>query len=462
MMYKNKPKLKIPAKASLWYIGASAVSKGAGIVATPFFTRLQSEGEYGSYTLYITLLGVLSVTASAFTSGSSIYKGLRSAGENTIGYIHSALAASLGFSGVICILLFAFSSFSGLGVTLTVLISLQLLCDSIVAIRLSEARFSYRYNEVFALGIFEAVLAPLIAILIFYRFGGDFRVRVYSMLAVSALVAMYSLIRILGKRQGGKKRKGGYRLRESLSLLPHTVLSALSGQADKLAFTAILGTVALGKYSIAHSLGLGLAFVVSAVGSALNPWIIRRLAEGDFARISEVVDLIFRALAACTVALVALSPEAMRILAPEGYLEALPAVLPIALSVLPGFITSICTVCLVHYDRSLSSAFSSLIGGVSGVIFMFLLIPPLSYLGAGIALLISQLIVATISLHHLSREGCRIFDTRRILIHFMSALAFGALAVLLYDYLALRVLLLTLPAVSLLGSLFSAERLVKE
>lgn len=459
---KSESKIRLPARASVWYVGASVISKGAGIAATPFFTRLQSEEEYGNFTLYISILGALSIVASAFSSGSSIYKGLADSGEKRGEYLRSATAVSLGFSLIICLLLFAFSSFFGLSTVMVTLISLQLLCDSIVAIRLSEGRFLYRYREVAVITVAEAVVAPAIAIIIFTRFGGGYTVRAYSMLAVSLVTAVFALLRIF-KDWGEKSRKRLYSIKSSLSLLPHSISSAVSSQADKLIFTAILGTAALAKYSVAHSLGVGLLFVVSALGSALNPWIMRRLRDGDLVRIREVCEVCFISLSAATVGVVALAPEIMKILAPIEYSEAIGAVLPSALSVPASFMISLCTLVLVHSERAGKTATVSMLTVFSSVASSFVLIPRLEYLGAGLALLISQIIGAACSLIFVNEAGYSgLFSLKKFSIYLTGFGAVALCAALLSDSPALRVLLLTVPAFAMLNSLFSAERLVRE
>ena len=69
--------LRLPARASLFYIGTSILTKGVGFLITPIFTRALTEEEYGIFTLYISVLGVISILISAFTSGSTVYGGLR-------------------------------------------------------------------------------------------------------------------------------------------------------------------------------------------------------------------------------------------------------------------------------------------------------------------------------------------------------------------------------------------------
>ena len=453
---------KKPAKASIWYLGTSLVCKGIGIIATPFFTRLQSAEDYGTFSLYISVLGVMSVIVSALTTGSSVYRGLYVYRDEKYSLIKSILIISLGFSVVICTLLFTFSGLLGLNKHLVVLIFLQLVCDVIIAVRLSTARFFYEYKEVAIISIFESLISPAIAIMILSTKGGGYDVRIYSLLFVSMITAVQALTWILRGVGRVKKEMLKHSFKSSIPLLPHSIGNALSGQADKLIFTTLLGTAALAKYSVVHSIAIGLSFAIGALGSALGPWIIRRLNAGESARIGEVCELIFKALAAATVFLIALAPEAMMILAPPEYSEAITAVLPISLSVLPSLLISITTVILIHADRGRYTSYASIVTVASGIILNFFLIPRFYYFGAGIALLLSQLIGAWISLKFMKKTDVCVLPIRKFISLFALTALLGAIMLLLYDYPAIRVLLLSLPAVWMMNLFFLAERLVKE
>lgn len=454
--------IRLPARASMWYIGANIVSKVIAIAVTPFLTRIQSEEDYGAFALYISVLGIASVAVSAFTSGSSVYKGLGEFSNEKGSYFKSIFLASAAFSIVICTLLFAFSYFLPINRDVIPLILLQMIFDSAVAVYLSGARFSYLYKPVVVISIFESLLSPILAIAWLRVSGGGYKIRIYSMLVASFIAAAYALYRILEERGKVQFSFLKYSIRGSLSLLPHSLAGALSAQSDKLIFTAMLGNAALARYSVAHSVGAGLSFVVGGLGAALSPWIMRRLNAKEDERIYEICELIFKGLAAATITLIALAPEAMLILAPPEYSEALVAILPIALSVLPSYILLITTVILVQFDKSKYTSYSSVITLASGVLLNFLLIPSMQYFGAGLALLISQGFGALISLRFMHKLCGIPLPTKSFLYYFILSIFFGALAVGLYQYLALRVLLLTIPAVMMLGSLFSTERLIRE
>ena len=455
--------LKLPARASIWYLGASAAAKAVGFLITPFFTRMISGQAYGELTLYLTLLGIASVSCSAINSGSGVYKGIKENENERGSFLKSALLLSVACSGTVCILLFAFSPFFELPGHLFIPLTLQIICDGIVAVALSSAKYSYRYKEVALISILSSVLPAIITLALLKAVNGRFHVRVYSLLAISICLSVYSIIKIF--RCGGRanKKMCATLFKSSLPLFPHSISSALSAQADKLMITNFLGGVALAKYSVIHSLGIGLQFAVGAVGSALGPWMIRRLDCGDHKRISVLSGLLLSGFSALSLCLIALAPEAMKILAPSEYLDAFPALLPIALATPLSLLSSVITVCLVHSGKGGKTATLSLVGASVSLILNFTLIPKLGYLGAGLSLFLSQLASVLTGLFLLFRARLNeVLSAPRIFKTVFPTAALGVMLFLLFEIPALRVFLLIFPAITLLRDFTGLKGLIME
>ena len=455
--------LKLPARASLFYIGTSVLTKGLGFLITPLFTRALTEEEYGTFTLYISVLGVMSILASAFTSGSTVYVGLNKNKNAPQDYYRSLICSVLLFWGIICTLLFTFSPVFRLDYVFCLLVSLQVLFDALVGIYLSVLRFSYLYRGIVGISIFEAAVSPALSVLlIFLGVNGAFA-RIIALLAVSFITAVYSLSRLL--RQEGRARwdlvKNAFQT--SIPLLPHSASSAVTSGADKFIITAFLGNVMLARYSVVHSVSGGLSFLVSSLIGALTPWLSRHSGKGDEHRVREVLSLILRILSMLTLFLLAVIPEALRFLAPPEYSDALIAALPIALSTLPAFLIAISTIGLSLAEMSRYSVNIATSSAVLNIILNYMLIPIFGYLGAGLALLVSQASGAALALYYLKKcEKDYLIDTRELTFTFGLTVFFGILISLCKNLPALRPLLLIIPAVIMLNSLFSAKRYVTE
>ena len=454
--------VKLPAKASVFYLGSSIAGKLVSVAVTPFFTRLLSSEEYGEFAEYMSLVGGVTLICSALTSGSAVFKGLRDYKDKKQTYLSGIFQVNLAFSLIICALLFAFSSFLGIKRALMIPLTLQILCDGIVALALSNSKFNYDYKTVTALTVVGATLPSVISVAVIMIFGGGYLVRVYSLLLVSFFTALYSLRKLL-KRGGVNRNDIKYIMKNSLPLLPHGISNALAIQADKLILCAIMGTAALAKYSVVYSLGVAIQFTVTAIGSALSPWIIRRLDLGDRAEIRGLIFPMLIGYCALSLCLIAVGPEVMLILAPSNYSDAFSALTPIALSTPFLFISFVCTVGIVYSARSWYSAIISLISSFVCVALNSILIGSLGYLGAGLATLAYHILSAVMGVVVLIKLGLGdILYTRKMLLPCLCSGGLGVLLFILRDNIFARGAVLIIPGTMLLYCLFKAKELVLE
>ena len=93
-----------PALAGLWYTVSAFLERGSAIIFTPVYTRLLLPSEYGIYSLYVGLMGIVTVFATLEISGGAVYRGLKEFGKES-SFIPSALGL-ISLSSVIFLLLY--------------------------------------------------------------------------------------------------------------------------------------------------------------------------------------------------------------------------------------------------------------------------------------------------------------------------------------------------------------------
>ena len=456
-------RIKLPAKASIYYLMASAVGKIVSFVITPFSTRLLSKEDFGQFSLYMAILGGVSVLCSAITSSSAIYKGLKSYENSREEYLRSVLIVNVVFSAIIFMLLLVFLPYIKLKRFLLIPMMAQVLCDGIIAVLISCNRFDYKYKTVTTVAVISAVMPPTMAIFILKRWGGGFIVRIYALLFISVCLAIYSLSKLFKCGFGINKRQLGYVIKTSSTLLPHSISSAISVQADKLFITWLMGAEALAKYSVVYSLGIALQFTVVAISSAMTPWIIRRLDNGDTRTISNLVLPMIIGYCALSLLLITVSPEAMLILAPKEYSEALPAILPIALSTPFYFISTVTTVGITYSEKGRYMVIISTISTILCVILNYMLIGKYGFIGAGMVTLICQALTALLGVAFLKKARLgKIISLNKILVPCLGATNIGIAIYLMRQSIAARIIMLVLPTIMLLYCLKKASELVLE
>ncbi len=446
--------LKLPAKATIYYSLSSALAKSVGILTTPIFTRLLTGEEYGKYTLYMSLLGLFTLICSSITSPAVIYRGLEKYNDKKDAFVFSSFILGIGFTAAFCTLLFAFSPFLGLSAGVVLLLSLQLFCDESVGLYQTIRRYEYRYKALSLINALSVILTPLLSIALIYGGGLGYTGRIYGLLIISVCIAVPHINSFIKRGKGSfDKAAVKYIVKRTFPLLPHSASSALGAEIDKLMISAVLGAGALAKYSVAHTVGLGLGFAVSALASALYPWVIRKMSAGKLFEIEPTFSGIIMGLGGASIGVAIFVPEVFHFLAPSEYSAAKFATLPLLISTLPTFASSFVTTGIVNAEKSGYTFYSALATVLSGLLFDLILIPRLEYIGAGLALLFSAVIGLSLNYYFLKKCGISdIFSPKA----FATVLLITATGVILsafsYNFPALRILLLIIPVTMLFRS----------
>lgn len=458
-------KIRLPARASMWYAASAVITKGISMLSTPVFTRLLSPEEYAIFPLFLSWLGILGALTSADPSSAALLGGIDKFESDKQGFIKASIGFNVSILLTVCALYFTFSgffgNFTGLPQILMLILFLQLFFDLITHHILALWRFSYRGAPVLILNGATALMTFIIGAAL-VGIGGA--ARVLGLLFASGGAALFFLGKAIGFRGSFfDKRAWKYLAASALPLIPQLLASAAVTVTDKLMIRAYFGNAALGKYSVAHSLGISVSFISAALGYALRPWILRKLGKGERGEIKKSCDSAISLLALASLLLIAVSPELLRLLAPSSYSDALFAVLPTALSVLPAFASGIVTVGFIHAGKSrlgILPSLTALIVNVSANALLFRYFP---YTSAAVSALISSLICFILGyVLYYFKEKKSLFSISRATAYFIASLFFGTLLFISRELLVLRIILFLLICVLALPSLNVALSLIKE
>ena len=465
---KERAILKIPAKASAWYVASSAISRAIGALATPIFTRLLTPEEYGIYPLYNTWLGVISVIVTLELTGAAIYRGLQRHKDESERFISSTLGLLLTlfflFSAVYEIFRRYVNGITGLGTSVTRLMLMQILAGAIVSLYTAKARFEYRYKTVAALNTLTALGTPMLAIFLISArsLGGEARIIASSLVLV--LIAVPISIKILSESRALFSRSiWRYLIKLSLPLLPHYLSTSLILKVGEIGINRIYGKEALGKFSVALSVGMSMTVVTGGVLSALSPWIIRRVKSGSYDEIKRLLLVLTKLIALSSLWMLAFAPEVMAILASASYGTALPAVYPIALSLIPTFLSGALISGSVYFEKSRLTALPSVIAAALSALLTVLVLPIADYRAVSLFLLASYTLLSALNVMLFKRMARKSpIDVKGTVAVFLATCTYASLLFLFRGVLSSRILL-TLPLVlPLLSVSRDALRLIKE
>ena len=465
---KRRLSIRIPAKASLWYITSSAVARLIGALGTPVFTRLLSPEEYGLYPLYNTWLGVFTVIITLEMTGAVLYRGFQRFEydvERFFGGVLGLICTLFIGSAVFYAMLHRFiDRITGLDGGISSLMLMQIFSATVISLYIARARFEYRYKSVVALNLISSVTVPIIAITLIGAFGmrGEARI-VASSLTMTAIALPLFLGLIKRAKDLFPSDVWRYMLKRSLPLLPHYFSMSMILKVGELGISRIYGSAALGKYSVALSLGMALTVVTSGILSALSPWMLRRMKSKETERIRDILLLLTELISLFCLGLCAAAPEGLSLFSSPAYHSVLPAVYPIALSVIPTFLSGALMSGSVYFEKNRLTALPSVLAAVLSILLTVLVLPMTDYRYVGLFLLVSYTALAILNVlifKKMANESP--IHVRGTILVFLAVCAYSTIFFIFKDALLSRFLFalpLVLPLISVCRG---ALRLIKE
>ncbi len=461
-MQENKPELSRPAAASISYILTAGIGKLATLLTLPFFTARLGAAAFGRYALYLTYEGLLFAAAALGLGGAAVYRALqRYRGEE-----NRLLSAAFGLSLAVSLPLFAVAALllkSKLTPLLISLLFLQVTARIAFTLFGAKCRYLYRYRPICVLNLIADIGAPLGGILLLSLFSIRESARIYAGACIAVLLGAISLFSIL--KRGARlfdKEIWRYLLSLQLPLLPHYLSVAFMAEAARLSVERLLGNEALGAYSIAHSVGLGLSILTVSLGGAFQPWILRKTAAGEHGRVSAAAEKL--ALLLCTLSLLVIlfAPELFSLLATEAYSAGLYAVPALCFTVPLSFLATVPICASLSAGRRGAISLCSLVAALLQLLLCPALAMRFGLGGAAFGALFSYLSFFLLHSVFLKKEQKGILNVKNCFLICVSFAFVGALMPFLFPYFLLRIILAFLYLIATAVQAFPLRSLLLE
>ena len=452
---KKRHILNKPARATVWYISAAALARGVGVLGTPVFTRLLSPSEYGIFPLYNTWMALFTVITTLGITGGIALAGLSHFRDRREDYISAStglLAALLLFFTLVYLIASpVINALTGLSTPLTLVMLIQIFALGITNLYYDGEKYLYRYAHASLLTVFSSLLSPILSVYIitYTDLRGEGRI-LGAMLAalISAIPIFAAILRQSSRLLDTEIWK--YIIKRAAPLLPHYLSCAVILRVGEATVGRVFGTVALGKYSVALSLGLSLSVVTGGLISAVGPWVLRKLKQNNVASIKEILLVITRSLALFSLLVLSFAPEAMKILTPPEYHDCLIAVYPLSLSMIPSFLSSVLTQGEMYYSRSVIMNLPTVTAAGVSTLLSLILLPRLDYRFVALFVLLSYVTMLIINVFIFKRIAGEIpICIESTALIFALAMLYGSILAASGGNFALRVIL-AIPLIPLL------------
>ncbi|MDO4188922.1 MAG: oligosaccharide flippase family protein [Lachnospiraceae bacterium] len=407
--YKN---LSAPAKASLFYTLSNIMNNGVAFLSTPFFTRILSQEEYGTVSLYYSWFTIISVFATFQFPSGVFNKAMIKYEDDRDGYTSSMLTLTslcTAFLFGIYILTHKFlEQLVSLSLPMVTMMFLDIFLTSIVLFWTIRERFEFRYKAVVIVSVGANVLATIVSLLLTIYISGD-KAFLKILGVVSVHLIIYSYLFFVIFRKGKKivsREYWKYSFAYNLPLIPHYLSQQVLNQSDRIMIDNICGKADTAAYSLAYQIAIVMQIITSAIHASFMPWTFQKLKDGEAKEIGKRAVQIELMIGLACVVFPLFAPEFVYILGGEKYHRAIYIIPPVAMSVLFITIYDFFGNIEFYFEKTKFVMVASTLVAVANLVLNALMIPVFGFVAAGYTTLICYILYSVV--HYIfMRVVCR-------------------------------------------------------
>ena len=464
--------LSIVAKATIWYMICSILQKGISVITTPIFTRLLSAEEYGLYTVYLSWENIFIIFTSMRLDYTVFNKGMSKYKDNRKGYVASMQIITTILSAMVLGIYLLFrhqiNAFTELSTMVMLLIILQCFVYPSYNFWMIKERYEYRYLRFVLVVLLLTVVNAGIGIFAVTNIPGDRGIiRIVTNVMVYAIIGI--VLYIVNFKNGlkdAKKEHIKFAVLFNLPMIPHYLSMYVLNQLDRVMIQKMVGKVQTGIYGVASSIGNIMTIVSSSLINAMTPWYYGKLEDNKFEDVKKIFLPIMLGMFAMVFLVLLITPEAMRIIAPPRYHEAIYIVPPISASIVFHTMYSFFSIPEYYHDANKFSMFASMVAALANVITNYIFIKKYGYLAAGFTTLFCNFLMAICHYIYarwiMKKKNMDYFDVKEVAFLSIITISSAIIMCFLYKYIILRYTLAILLVTILIVKKDDIIKLVKK
>lgn len=398
-LIKKYNSASVTVRAGVWYTLCNVLNKGIALLSTPIFTRILTEEQYGDFAIFHSWYSILLIISSLNIFMSGYTKGLLKFKDDVDGFTSSQLSLTTIITviwGIIYILNISFwTEVLQIKPILMAAMFAQLLIMPAFEFWIAKERFFYHYKGVVLVTLLSSILCVGISVVAVLASNDKLVARVYSdsLVKVSVAGVLFAIIMFKGKKIY-RKEYWKYALIFNLPLLPHFLANYALSQSDRLMIGRMVGSSEAAFYSVAYTISMMLLLVVTALNSAIEPYLYRSLESKKIDAIAKKTMPLIIMVGLMTIAVMAFAPEVIYIFAGNKYMDAIYVIPPISAALYFIYIYSLYSAVEYFYQKTTFIAIATCISAALNIVLNYFGIKMFGYHAAGYTTLICYIILA--------------------------------------------------------------------
>lgn len=447
---KKYNKMSMPVKAALWYTICNFINKGIALISTPIFTRILTEEQYGTFSIFQSWLNILIIFTSlnifmgGYTKGLLLYK------NDKDGFTSSQLSLTTCITLVFCMVYVIniefWTNVFELSPILIIAMFVELLVMPAFEFWTAKERFDYNYKKIIKISISMNVFCLGLSIIAVLNSNHKIEARVLSDVFVKLLFAgtLFAIILIKGKKFFNKEY-WKYALKFNLPLIPHYLSNYILNQSDRLMIGKMVGKTQAAYYSVSNTISNVMVLLVSAINNSLTPYIYKTINDNCPEKIKNKINPIVILIALATIVIMAFAPEVVYVFAGSEYMDAIYVIPPITASVYFIFIYSMFSTIEYYYEKTGLIAIATTGSAILNLGLNYFGIKIFGYYAAGYTTLICYICLSIchyilyrkVIKEKLSQLG-NVYDIKLMIIVGSIILAIVIIMAIIYKYMLIR------------------------
>lgn len=398
----NYSTMSLPAKASVWFVFCGVIQKGIAFITTPIFTRLLTQSEYGSVSVYFSWMSIISIIASLELGTGVFNKAMIRFEKDRDGYTSSTLLLASLSTVCCCVLAMVinhlFPEYIGMSNYLIFLMFVDIFFTNAITMWTVRERFEYKYkNVVYAtiLSNFLATMVSLIFVLKLHLPNDIARIKGMVLMHAICYGIIYIYIFTKGKR-GYKKKYWDYALKYNLPLIPHYMSQQVLSQSDRIMINSLCGAQKAAVYSLSYQIAIVMNLVTNSIHASFMPWTFQRIKDGNVQTIGKRSLQIELIIGIMCLLFSLFAPEFVLLMGGKTYFSAVYIVPPVATSVLFITLYSFYGNIEFYFEKTKIVMYASILTAFINIILNYVFINLYGYIAAGYTTLFCYIIYAAI------------------------------------------------------------------
>lgn len=446
---KKYKSISVQARAAIWFSACSILQKGISFIVVPIFTRILTTEQYGTYSLYLSWLQILTIITSLYLYYGVFTNGMNKYDTDRNRYISSMQGLTLTITAIVFAIFFitqnAWSDILGLAPHLIFLMFVEMAVTPALSFWSGRQRFEYKYRKLVIVTLCKSIVNPILGLIMVSLAEDKATARILSVVIVEVcFCGVIMIYQFLKGKCWIDKKYWKFALGMAIPLLPHYLSGMILNKGDQIMISKMVSTSAVAFYSVAYNIGMLVQIFTNAISNSFTPWIYQRIKADKYEKIPETINFLMLLVAAISLGLMLLSPELVLLFGSSGYASAAYVIPPVAASVFFIFLYNILATPQFYFEKTSFLMVSSILAAVVNLGLNYIFIKQYGYVAAGYTTLVCYVLY---SIGHaiISRKVMKEFIPGKILFDYKCVVGLSILVIFagigcnfLFDYKIVR------------------------